>query len=234
MREILGLLHKTNSITNQWGAMVLYSLLVYIGYDSFFLHTESNTAIVLFLICTILICINELFGQNNQPFQNISSTVWASLFTASSFIGIAYFFAYRTDLPSFWMTVSVFGLIWVNDSGAYLVGRLIGRTKLFERLSPNKTWEGSIGGLMSGLGFGIGMSFIEGMPPMAAMIGFSLVCIIFGSLGDLFQSRLKRAANVKDSGKFLPGHGGFFDRFDAMMMAVPSAICYFELVLPKK
>ena len=140
---------------------------------------------------------------------------------------------YRNDLPTEWMTISLFALIWINDSGAYLVGRKIGRTKLFERLSPNKTWEGSIGGLISSLLAGFGLSLLTDMPSSLIMIGFAATCIVFGDFGDLFQSRLKRAANVKDSGKFLPGHGGFFDRFDAMILAVPAAIVYFELVAPK-
>ena len=233
LREIHGLLAKTKTHVLQVASILVYLILVYQFYNLWFQSTFHSFPILLVLLVSLIVKIRELFNQNDQPFQVVSSTIWSSIFVAVPFLGIAYFMEYRNDLPTEWMTISLFALIWINDSGAYLVGRKIGRTKLFERLSPNKTWEGSIGGLISSLLAGFGLSYVTNMPSSLIMIGFAATCIVFGSLGDLFQSRLKRAANVKDSGKFLPGHGGFFDRFDAMILAVPAAIVYFELVAPK-
>lgn len=233
LKEIHSLLAQTGSKTIQIASLSIYLLLVYQGYDLWFQSSSILWPLLIIGLITLIVSIRELFDQNDQPFQNVSSTIWSPIFVAIPFLGVAYFMEYRNDLPTVWMTISLFALIWINDSGAYLVGRKLGRTKLFERLSPNKTWEGSIGGLISSLIAGFGLSFITGMPPASIMIGFAVTCIVFGAFGDLFQSRMKRAADVKDSGKFLPGHGGFFDRFDAMILAVPAAIIYFELVAPK-
>ena len=233
LREIHGLLASTKTQVIQIASIVIYLLLVFQGYNLWFQSNLVYWPLIAIALTTLLTAIKELFNQNDQPFQNVSTTIWSSIFVAIPFLGIAYFMEYRDDLPTEWMTISLFALIWINDSGAYLVGRKLGKTKLFERLSPNKTWEGSIGGLVSSLIAGFALSYISSMPSAIIMIGFSATCIVFGALGDLFQSRLKRAASVKDSGKFLPGHGGFFDRFDAMILAVPAAIIYFELVAPK-
>lgn len=180
-----------------------------------------------------MIIVREVFRTNPLPFDGISSTVLAPIFVSSSFLGISYFFVWRDDIPQLWITISTFGIIWINDSAAYLLGRKIGRTKLFERLSPNKTVEGSLSGAFFGLIAAVCLSQVAGMPNLAVMAGFGLSLIIGGSLGDLLESRLKRKAGLKDSGKFLPGHGGFFDRFDAMMLAIPIAILYFEIFYPK-
>lgn len=233
LREIHSLARLTSSVINQAGSISIYILLVFQGYNFFFQDNLVAWPIIMTGLVVLFISVKELFDQNEQPFQNVSVGIWSALFIAIPFLGIAYFMEYRSDLPTDWMTISLFALIWINDSGAYLVGRKIGRTKLFERLSPNKTWEGSIGGFLASLAVGFGLSYINGMPTPVVMIGFAATCIVFGALGDLFQSRLKRAANVKDSGKFLPGHGGFFDRFDAMILAVPAAILYFEIFSPK-
>lgn len=212
---------------------MIYLLLVFLSYGIFY-GLVPLTAISLAIATTVLIiALAELFRTGSQPFENVSTSVFAPLFVSASFLSIGYFFVYRNDMPNVILTISLFGLIWINDSGAYLIGRSIGRTKLFERLSPNKTWEGSLGGMTCSMIVAGALSYIDGMPEIKTMLGFAIVCVIFGSLGDLFESRIKRAADVKDSGKFLPGHGGFFDRFDAMMFAIPASIIYFEVLLPK-
>ena len=232
LRELLNMTH-TDGQRFHW-SYLSYAVLTLLAYNFFYGLGLTNSLFILGLVATSLaISIKELFQTGGSPFQNVASQIWAPIFIALSFLGIFYFMNYRTDLPSLYITISVFSLIWINDTGAYLFGRKIGKTKLFERLSPNKTWEGSIGGLMCAMLAAVALSFIEGMPSLLIMIGFAATSVVSGSLGDLFESRLKRDAGVKDSGVFLPGHGGFFDRFDAMILAVPAAILYFEVVLPK-
>ena len=234
LSELLNLTQKTGSSPLKVLGFTTYGILVALVYQWIFHESEHSHLLLLALGAIVLVAFFiEIFRQNPKPFESISAPLTTSLFTALSFLGIAYFYVYRSDLPSPWITISVFALIWINDSAAYLVGRKIGKTKLFERLSPNKTREGSTAGLIFAMLTGYGLSFIEGMPHWVIMIAFSLVCVISGSLGDLFESRIKRAAGVKDSGVFLPGHGGFFDRFDAMMLAIPTAILFFEALLPK-
>ena len=129
--------------------------------------------------------------------------------------------------------LSVFVFLWINDTGAYLCGSLLGKHKLFPRISPGKSWEGSIGGgilviivavlvwyLLEQYGQNaLGLSAVE-------WAGLGLVIVIFGTWGDLVESLFKRTLGIKDSGNILPGHGGMLDRFDSSLMAIPAAVVY--------
>ena len=128
------------------------------------------------------------------------------------------------------MVLVVFVLLWVNDTFAYLTGRLLGKHKLFERISPGKTIEGSIGGLVFTLAAILVYSHFTGWPPMGPAIGLGVIAVVFGTLGDLCESMLKRQAGVKDSGKLIPGHGGILDRFDSVLFAIPFVFVYLLLV----
>ena len=115
----------------------------------------------------------------------------------------------------------VFVLLWTNDTFAYLTGRLLGKHKLFERISPGKTIEGSLGGLLFTMAGIIILSRCVSWLPLIVAIGMGLVAVVFGTLGDLCESMVKRQAGVKDSGKLIPGHGGVLDRFDSVLFAIP-------------
>ncbi|MBS1496797.1 MAG: phosphatidate cytidylyltransferase [Bacteroidetes bacterium] len=123
--------------------------------------------------------------------------------------------------------------IWINDTMAYLSGSFIGKTP-FSKISPKKTWEGTAGGallcvvVISLLGYFIP---IAKQVPFIHWLAIAALCAVFGTLGDLFESKLKRLANIKDSGNFMPGHGGFLDRFDSMLFATPLVWCYVKLFL---
>jgi phosphatidate cytidylyltransferase len=116
-------------------------------------------------------------------------------------------------------------ILWVYDSAAYLVGSLIGKHKLYKRLSPAKTWEGSLGGLVFGIAAAWAIAVFTEIF-MFHWMAIALIIIVFGTLGDLCESMLKRNAGVKDSGKLLPGHGGILDRFDAVLMSAPVVFFY--------
>jgi phosphatidate cytidylyltransferase len=134
------------------------------------------------------------------------------------------FVTFNTLLP-----LSVFIFLWVNDSGAYCVGSLIGRHKLFPRISPGKSWEGSIGGAVFVLAAAFAISYFldkEQMLTMPAWLGLGLVVVVFGTWGDLVESLFKRTLGIKDSGNILPGHGGMLDRFDSSLLAIPAAVVY--------
>jgi phosphatidate cytidylyltransferase len=128
--------------------------------------------------------------------------------------------------------------IWINDTTAYIVGSLIGKTP-FSKISPKKTWEGTIGGaILCVVVIGLTGNYIPAMQKVSMWYNSSSVwyiiaalCAIFGTLGDLFESKLKRMANVKDSGSFMPGHGGFLDRFDSLLFAVPAVWVYVKLFM---
>jgi len=128
------------------------------------------------------------------------------------------------------LLIILFCLIWINDIFAYLTGMAIGKHKLFERISPKKTIEGSLGGLVMTIltAFLVNHFWLNMMSDLK-MIGMALIVVVFGSLGDLCESMMKRQAGVKDSGNVIPGHGGILDRFDATFLAVPFVYCYLML-----
>ena len=131
-----------------------------------------------------------------------------------------------------YLLIVLFCLIWINDIFAYLTGMAIGRHKLFERISPKKTIEGSLGGLvMTGVFGFLANHFWLHLFDKWEMIGLVVVVVVFGSLGDLCESMMKRQAGVKDSGNVIPGHGGILDRFDATFLAVPAVYCYLTIIL---
>ena len=124
----------------------------------------------------------------------------------------------------------IFALLWTNDTFAYLTGRLLGKHKLFVRVSPGKTIEGSLGGLLFTIGGVILFSHYAAWLPMRTAVGLGLIAVFFGTLGDLCESMLKRQAGVKDSGRLIPGHGGILDRFDSVLFTIPFVFVYLLLV----
>jgi phosphatidate cytidylyltransferase len=131
---------------------------------------------------------------------------------------------------NFHYVLGIILLIWASDVGAYLVGSLIGKHKLFERISPGKTWEGTIGAFI----LNIGCAFIiaNWFPELALKhwIVISILVSVFGSIGDLVESMFKRQAGIKDSGKIMPGHGGILDRFDSLLFVSPFVYAYLSLI----
>ncbi len=121
-----------------------------------------------------------------------------------------------------WILVGIFIIVWVNDSGAYLVGSAFGKHKMCPNISPKKSWEGLIGGAVSGIIMGIINALLFQEVSMTNWIAIAILTIAFGTLGDLFQSKIKRELGVKDSGNILPGHGGFLDRLDSLLFAIPA------------
>jgi len=126
--------------------------------------------------------------------------------------------------------IGLFTIIWSSDVFAYLVGSLFGKTRLFERISPNKSWEGSIGGLLFALLAAYILSLIYTELNLIQWLILAVLIVITGSLGDLVESMLKRIAGVKDTGTLLPGHGGVLDRFDATIFAAPFVFVYVNLI----
>jgi phosphatidate cytidylyltransferase len=126
--------------------------------------------------------------------------------------------------------IGIFILIWINDTFAYLVGKSIGKNKLFERISPKKTIEGFVGGLV----FAMLSSFIIAIYLGEAVINWlviALTAVIFGTIGDLVQSKFKRMANVKDSGNIMPGHGGILDRLDSIIFVSPFLFLFYKIIV---
>ena len=129
------------------------------------------------------------------------------------------------------LPIAIILSIWINDTMAYLVGSFIGKTP-FSKISPKKTWEGTIGGaILCVIMIGIISHFVNGFHylPLKHWLAIAAICAVFGTLGDLLESKIKRMANIKDSGSFMPGHGGFLDRFDSLLVATPFVWLYVQL-----
>ena len=143
-------------------------------------------------------------------------------------------FMYRVELfgslAGSGLIVLVFCLLWANDVFAYLTGKMLGKHKLFSRISPGKTIEGSLGGLVFTVVAMMVFAHYAAWLPISKGIGMAAIVVIFGTLGDLCESMLKRQAGVKDSGKLIPGHGGILDRFDSVMFSVPFIFVYLLLL----
>lgn len=188
-------------------------------------ETFVQLASLLFSPFVFFIFIYELYSKSKEPFINIAFMILGLFYIGIPF-ALVDFIAFEGD--DFYYRV-IFGLLlltWVNDTGAYLVGSRIGKTPLFPSVSPNKTWEGTIGGLLTTLLFGVllGLTFTE--IALGHWVVLAGIVGVFGGLGDLVESMLKRSVGVKDSGSLLPGHGGVLDRFDAFIFAVPFAAAY--------
>jgi phosphatidate cytidylyltransferase len=169
-----------------------------------------------------LLLIAELFMASGRPFPNIGNYLLGAVYIGAPLVLL-------TEM-AFWTgnygPHRVFGLLWMvwtNDSLAYLVGSRIGRTKLFERISPKKTWEGTLGGAFGALLMAWGVSLFIPEYTLAQWLGIAAVAAVFGNTGDLVESMFKRSIGVKDSGSLFPGHGGFLDRFDAFLFSIPFA-----------
>lgn len=161
------------------------------------------------------------------PRANISDvalTVFGPMYTSLLFTSILKFRAVDPGIMGGILTFAVMASIWVNDSFAYIFGSRFGRTKLAPKISPNKSWEGFFGGMLGSVLVWVLISLLGLMPvpvPMAILTG--IVLGIFGVIGDLFESRIKRSVGVKDSGNIMPGHGGLLDRHDSMLFGVMAA-----------
>ncbi|SEQ38559.1 phosphatidate cytidylyltransferase [Neolewinella agarilytica] len=180
---------------------------------------------LLFSPFVFTIFIYELYSHSKEPFANIAFMILGLFYIGVPF-ALVDFIAYDGDSFNSRIVLGLLVLTWVNDTGAYLTGSMIGKTPLFPRISPNKTWEGSSGGFITTLVFGYLLSLVFTEIPLAQWMGLAVIVAIFGSLGDLVESMLKRSVNVKDSGNLLPGHGGLLDRFDAFIFVVPFATAY--------
>ena len=188
-----------------------------------------------YLLFIMLTMIAELYYKAPNPINNWAFTLFAQVYCAGSFSILNFIGAepgtpgVMSYTPLFIMAIFIF--VWLDDTGAYLVGSLIGKHKLFERISPKKSWEGFFGGLI--LSLASSQAFAWFAPEINRMnwLGLAATVVLFGTWGDLSESLLKRTLGVKDSGNVLPGHGGMLDRFDSVMLAVPASYIYIELFI---
>lgn len=214
-------------------------------------RSDNNMLLLAVIPLLFLVFFIELYRKKEQPFTNIAYTLLGIIYVALPFslwalviVPIDEVIMGRFDSalfpPSYlahlleyrWhLLLGFFILMWTSDTMAYVCGRLFGKHKLFERVSPKKTWEGAIGGGLFTLGAAWLISLYFHDLPLIHWLVIAAIVVICGNLGDLTESLFKRSINIKDSGNTLPGHGGILDRFDAALLASPFVATYL-LIIP--
>ena len=210
----------------------VYLFLAFAGYCTGY---TPATVFIPYLVTVIYLIISELYTKAPNPINNWAYTMLSQMYIALpySMINVLAFQSNAEGEVSFnyLLPLSLFILLWVNDTGAYCCGSLFGRHKLVPRVSPGKSWEGSIGGavfvVIAAAVIGYLVGGMQGGYSIPVWIGLGLTVVVFGTLGDLVESLFKRTLGIKDSGSILPGHGGMLDRFDSSLMAIPAAVIYF-------
>ena len=213
---------------------MLAGVFLFFGFAYLGVMPGQTEILIPYLFLIIYLLVSELYLKKKNPLNNWAYAMMSQIYIALSFAMLNvlayhsignegelsnYQVQYNPILP-----LSIFIFTWINDTGAYCTGMLFGKHRLFERISPKKSWEGSIGGGVFSIIAAIVMAHYFPFMPISIWIGLALTVVIFGTLGDLTESLLKRTIGIKDSGNILPGHGGMLDRFDSTLMAVPAAV----------
>ena len=232
VHEFAQLVSKSSEVSINKTITALGGAYLFLALMSFCTQQSVGARVFLpYLGLLLYMMITELYLKKKNPTGNWASSMLSQLYVALPFalLNVLAFqnspetgsVTYNPILP-----LSIFVFIWLSDTGAYCVGSLIGKHRLFERISPKKSWEGSIGGGIFSIASSLGFAHFFPFMPGWQWVGLAIVVVIFGTWGDLTESLMKRQLGIKDSGNILPGHGGMLDRFDSALMAIPAAVVY--------
>ena len=221
---------KMNKPICTLGSMFLFLCFFYYG-----INPGDAGIFVPYLAIIIYLLVSELYLKKTNPINHWAYSMFSQLYVAIPFamLNVLAFHTRESEAIATYeyiLPLSIFIFLWVNDSGAYCTGMLLGKHPLFKRISPKKSWEGSIGGGVFCIIAAIVLSHFFPIMNMITWIGLALTVVVFGTWGDLTESLMKRQLGIKDSGRILPGHGGMLDRFDSAIMAIPAAVVYLHLV----
>jgi len=225
-------LFKNKGFEIPFSSLFLLGSIVYLLIGLFANSYIEAKVLLLILPLILIFFISSLFRHSEKVFEELGLKVLAIIYISIPFglfnivenMGII---GQSKNEPLF--LIMFFIIVWANDTFAYLFGSAFGKNRLFERISPKKSWEGSIGGAISAITLAAAFGYYSSILNIYSWVLMALVIVITASLGDLVESLLKRQVGVKDSGNIMPGHGGVLDRFDAAIFAIPfyTAILYF-------
>ncbi len=190
---------------------------------------ESRYYFAIFPLASMVFLIKLYKKSDSNPFINIALFYLGICYVSLPFTLMNVIVFYH-DEYSYQILFGLLLMIWASDTGAYFAGSAFGKTKLFERISPKKSWEGSIGGAIVALAFAILLSrYYTDLNVVEWIIAAGIV-VVAGTYGDLVESLFKRSLSIKDSGNIIPGHGGFLDRFDSLILSVPFIVVFLKLL----
>lgn len=216
-----------NTITGLAGGITVYGLILLVA-----IHLLEPAVFMISLLVVPLVFITELFSFHEKPFANASHTLAGIIYIAVPFalLNLLYISDPSDENPRYLLVLGYFIIQWAYDTSAYLTGKSAGRHPLFERISPQKTWEGVLGGLVIGVLAAWFLSRYFSYLSPTQWIYMAIIIIVFSTFGDLTESMLKRSVRTKDSGKILPGHGGILDRFDGVLFSAPAVAIYIHFL----
>ena len=218
---------QKNVSVNGWAAS-MGGVLLFICSFLFASGESPYSVLTLYGLYVVLILITELYRKKSNPLHNWAYFILGQIMVALPFSLLSFILYIDGYQPI--LLLALFVTIWVNDTGAYLFGVRFGKHRLFERISPKKSWEGFVGGALAALLSGYIFSLYLTNLTLLEWILFSEITVVFATYGDLIESLLKRTVNVKDSGDVIPGHGGILDRFDSLLLATPVIFMYLVLI----
>lgn len=235
VREFGTLVNNIDGVNINKGITALSAAYLFVAFFAYLSGLYDNRIFIPYLVLLLYLFISELYLKKENPVLNWAFSMMSQLYIALPF-AMLNVLAFSTDsggnqFYSPLLPLVVFAFLWLSDTGAYCVGSLIGKHRLFERISPKKSWEGSIGGAAFCIVASLLCAHFFPVMSYVQWVGLALTIVVFGTWGDLTESLLKRQLNLKDSGSILPGHGGLLDRFDSSLMAIPAAVVYLYLVV---
>lgn len=234
--EFCGVVNSREGVDVNRFICTVAGVFFFIAMTGFCSDVTPSTVFIPYLITIVYLLVAELYAKNADPINNWAYTMMSQLYIALP-LSLVNVLAYRATPVgveyTYLMPLSIFIFLWLNDTGAYCFGSTLGRHRLFPRISPKKSWEGSVGGAVVAVGGAVLIWFLADKHDVNDMglsvyqwIGLALIVVIFGTWGDLVESLFKRTMGIKDSGTILPGHGGMLDRFDSALLAIPAAVIY--------
>lgn len=234
--EFCGVVNSREGVDVNRFICTVAGVFFFIAMTGFCSDVTPSTVFIPYLITIVYLLVAELYAKNADPINNWAYTMMSQLYIALplSLVNVLAYKATPVGVEyTYLMPLSIFIFLWLNDTGAYCFGSTLGRHRLFPRISPKKSWEGSAGGAVVAVGGAVLIWFLADKHDVNDMslsvyqwIGLALIVVIFGTWGDLVESLFKRTMGIKDSGTILPGHGGMLDRFDSALLAIPAAVIY--------
>ena len=231
--EFCNLMNQQEGVKMNRNICVLGSMTLFLCFFYYGMNPAQTGIFIPYLIIIIYLMISELYLKKENPLNSWAYAMLSQLYVGLPFALLNVLAFQSNGIGSeylFILPLSIFGFNWINDTGAYCTGMLLGKHPLFKRISPKKSWEGSIGGATLSVAASFALAHFFPIMSTAAWVGMSLVIVVFGTWGDLTESLMKRHLGIKDSGNILPGHGGMLDRFDSAIMAIPAAVVYLYFI----